>query len=490
MTDFMPNTYASLSVGSMPAGRDEYVLMPMPAHYAADPGQVSLKIGDVVPHPAANGNPPRIQVSLGRVEKIETDTFRKAGCETARWLLRHHIRQAAIDAGQVESFAVPSALQAFCEGLLLGSYRFFRYKKPETVYRPVQVTVRGGEEVQPVLKRMVEQATVACQAANLARDWANEPANVLNPLSLAERTAELAEQTGLKCVILDESQLSEIGAGGILSVGKGSLTPPRLIILEYPGRGVDSPTRPVILVGKAITFDSGGYSKKSVDMIQTMKFDKSGGLAVLGALKAAAELELKTPLVGIICAAENMISASAYRPDDIITCLSGTTVEIISTDYEGRLLLADGLTYAQRTYQPRCLIDLATLTRGITVSLGRFRAGLFANEDRLAEQLAAAGDETGEPLWRMPLDEDYFVNIQGDHADLKNDGGDAGHAIYGALFLHQFIQEGIPWAHLDIRGVAINLLEEREIPLGATGFGVRLLIRFLQNLEQPHTGLN
>ncbi len=488
MTDFKTNTYVILAAGPLPVDPHEYWLTPTPALPGAEPGGVSMKIGDIVLLPASSESPARMQISLGLAGKIEADAFRRAGCEAARWMLHHHIHQAAIEAGQVEAYDIPAALQAFCEGLLLGSYRFHRHRQPEVIYRPIQVTVRGREETQPELIRMIRQVTVTCQAANLARDWANEPANVINPLSLAERAAGLAEQTGLKCSVLDERQLSKIGASGILSVGKGSLTPPRLIVLEYPGHGEDPRGRPVVLVGKAVTFDSGGYSKKSVEIIQTMKFDKSGGLAVLGAVQAAAQLELKPPLVGIICAAENMISGSAYRPDDIITCLSGTTVEIVSTDFEGRLLLADGLTYAQRSFQPRYLIDVATLTRGISVSLGRFRAGLFTNHDLLAERLIAAGNETAERLWRMPLDEDYLVNIEGDHADLKNDGGDAGHAIYGALFLQQFVQSGIPWAHLDIRGVAINLLEEREIPVGATGYGARLLIRFLQNLEDQSGG--
>jgi leucyl aminopeptidase len=274
-----------------------------------------------------------------------------------------------------------------------------------------------------------------------------------------------------------------MGAGAITSVGKGSSTPARMIILEYPGSGDGQKQKPVVLVGKAITFDTGGYSLKDVNAIRTMKFDKSGGMVVLGVLKAAAELRLKTPLVGIICAAENMISGGAYRPDDIINSLSGKTIEIVTTDAEGRLVLADGLTYAQRYFQPRSLIDIATLTGGIVTALGKFRAGLFSNDDALAEQLFAAGVASHERLWRMPLDDDYFVNMKGVYADIKNSGGRDGAPIYGALFLKQFIEEGTSWAHLDIAGVAENLIEEYYIPIGATGFGVRLLLQYLESLE-------
>ncbi len=239
---------------------------------------------------------------------------------------------------------------------------------------------------------------------------------------------------------------------------------------------------PTVLVGKAITFDTGGYSIKGKDGIVGMKYDKCGGVTVLAALQAAAALKLPAPLVGIIAAAENMVSAQAYRPDDIITSLSGKTIEIVSTDAEGRLVLADALTYAQQNYQPRAIIDLATLTGGVVMALGRARAGLMSNNDELAMALYQAGEDTGERLWRLPLDEAFSQAMQGEDADLRNSGGREGHAILGGAFLQAFVADDQPWAHLDIAGMADTPKDLPYAPKGATGFGVRLLIDYLEKL--------
>jgi leucyl aminopeptidase len=267
-----------------------------------------------------------------------------------------------------------------------------------------------------------------------------------------------------------------MGAGALLSVGKGSRTPSRLIVLEYPGKVPEANTDPVVLVGKAITFDTGGYSIKDTSGIQGMKYDKCGGLAVIATLWAAAQLKLKTPLIGLIPAAENMISSEAYRPDDILTSLSGKTIEVLSTDAEGRLVLADALTYAQRMFKPRAVIDLATLTGGVVVALGHIRAGMMANDDRLAGQLLSAGEAAYERLWRLPLDEEYFELIKGDEADIKNSGGREGAPIFGGIFLKQFVDDQVPWAHLDIAGMASPSKDLPYCPQGATGSGVRLLL--------------
>jgi leucyl aminopeptidase len=272
-----------------------------------------------------------------------------------------------------------------------------------------------------------------------------------------------------------------MGSNGILTVGKGSSAQPRMIILEYQGHKSHS-ENPIILVGKAITFDTGGYSIKSVDGIKGMKLDKMGGITVLGTLLLAAKLRIPLNIVGIICAAENMISQDAYRPDDIITTLSGKTVEILSTDAEGRLVLADGLTYAQQKFSPQCIIDFATLTGGIVTALGKIRAGLFSNNDDLSNQLFAAGEKTNERLWRMPLDDDYFEFIKGDDSDLKNAGGKEGHPIMGGIFLKQFIESNVPWAHIDIAGAAISPNAEHYQPKGANGFGIRMMVDFLNSL--------
>jgi len=220
-----------------------------------------------------------------------------------------------------------------------------------------------------------------------------------------------------------------------------------------------------------------------VDGIQGMKFDKLGGITVLASVLAASVLEIPINVVGIICAAENMISDVAYRPDDIIKTLSGKTVEILSTDAEGRLVLADGLTYAQRNYKPHCIIDFATLTGGIVVALGKIRAGLFSNNSELSDQLYNSGENTFERLWPMPLDDDYFEFIKGDDADLKNSGGREGHPIMGGIFLKQFVESDIPWAHIDIAGAATSSKSENYQPKGANGFGIRLIVDYLNNLK-------
>jgi leucyl aminopeptidase len=238
-----------------------------------------------------------------------------------------------------------------------------------------------------------------------------------------------------------------------------------------------------VLVGKALTFDSGGYMVKDRQAIVGTKYDKAGGAAVLGALHAAAALHLEMPLVGVIPAAENMISAEAYRPDDILHSLSGKTVEVANTDAEGRLALCDALTYACRHYQPRALVDIATLTYGVVTALGKLRAGLMSNDDALAGALLAAGERSGERLWRLPLDAEYLELLHSDAADLKNYSGSSGASpVTGGVFLEQFVPPGVPWAHLDILGTAATDVDLPYCPKGATGFGVRLLLDYLAQL--------
>jgi leucyl aminopeptidase len=319
---------------------------------------------------------------------------------------------------------------------------------------------------------------------NLTRRWAHEPPNVINPITLGKRAAKLAKEIGVKCKVYGAAELDKMGAGAILAVGAGSKTPSQLITLEYPGRKQDSKSTPVLVVGKTITFDSGGYSLKVTPPgMLGMKFDKCGGMAVFGILKAAAELELPVPVVGIVAAAENMVSSEAYRPNDIITSLSGKTIEIISTDAEGRMVLSDALTFACTHYQPRVVIDLATLTGGVVTALGNVRAGLMSNNDVLAGSLFASGERTYERLWRFPLDEEYFELIRGSDSDIKNSAGvPLAHTIVGGMFLKQFVPEGIPWAHIDIAGTA-TVDSKAGVARSATGFGVRLILDYLQHME-------
>jgi leucyl aminopeptidase len=442
-------------------------------------GSPGKSTGDILLREAPDGAR-TVLVSLGSSDHPTPETFRQAGGSLARWLKNAGADSATIDASAVAALDVPGSLPALLEGLYLGAFEFSQYKSDNHQAKEVKLFVTGGDDTAA----LVQRSAALTHAVNLARAWAHEPANIINPVTLAERVVDLAQQHGLKVTVFDETQLAEMQAGGLLSVGKGSRSQPRLIVMEYAGKNVPADTRPVVLVGKAITFDTGGYSMKDVTNIQGMKYDKSGGVTVAAIMQAVAELQLDLPVIGIISAAENMVSADAYRPDDILTMMSGKTVEIISTDAEGRLVLADALTYAQQTYQPRAIIDLATLTGGIVTALGRVRAGIFSNNDALSEQLIGAGEQTHERLWRMPLDDDYLKSIKGDDADLKNSGGREGHPIMGGIFLKQFVSDDIPWAHLDIAGVADTPKDLPYSPKGATGFGVRLIVAYWEGLRE------
>jgi leucyl aminopeptidase len=452
----------------------EIIFKPSPISSA--PGLPGEQIGDCLLI-QEKSDKSKLIVSLGKSDKLILDTYRQAGGAAAKWLQSCNVKEAylAKDIFRNDEFI------ALLEGFRLGAFTFNRYKKPikESMVTTVFILQTGDYEN---CVKTLERIEIVTDAVNMARDWGHEPANVINPGTLAERAGYISEKYGLKITILDENKLSENNAGGILSVGKGSKTQPRLIILEFSGTPRSIDQKPIVLIGKAITFDTGGYSLKDATNIRGMKYDKSGGVSVVAILKAIARLKLDIPVIGIIPAAENMVSSDSYRPDDIITMMSGKTVEIISTDAEGRLILADSLTYAQNHFQPRAIIDMATLTGGVVLALNRFRAGLLSNNDSLAEQLFQSGEHTHERLWRFPMDEDYFKLIKGDDADLKNSGGREGATISGAVFLKQFVADEIPWAHLDIAGTADQPKAMSYCPQGASGFGIRLLIDYLEKL--------
>jgi len=469
-----------------PAKGSRLRILPRPAPKAPRPGELTDQVGDIQWTPAPPGKKtatalPTLTVSIGLSGAVTPDVLRRAGGTAAGWLIDHHIDRACVDPAEIDALS-DQAVPAFCEGLALGAFRFRNHRTDKKRVRKVVIDVLTDAGGRSPMTKALQGVSVVCDGVNLAREWGHEPANVINPATLAARLETLARDADIKCKIYDDRQLKRMNAGALLAVGAASETPSRLIVLEYGGTTRSKQARPVVLVGKAITFDTGGYSLKDKDGIVGMKYDKCGAMAVIGAIQAAAAMKLNTPVVGIIAAAENMIAGNAYRPNDIITTLSGKTVEIISTDAEGRLALADGLTYAQKQYKPRAIIDLATLTGGIVVALGGVRAGLFSNDDALSESLMAAGEDTAELLWRMPLDDDYLQYIKGDDSDLKNSGGRKAHPVMAAIFLKQFVDDKIPWAHLDIAGVAEVDKDQPYCPKGATGFGVRLLMRYLQSL--------
>jgi len=452
------------------------VILFAPAPETVTPDSPGKEAGDILYKPEKR----QVIVSLGSIKKISAESMRRAAGLSAKWLHKHNVQEIGLELQSTQGYDVSleNAVQAVVEGMVLGGFRFESYKSEK---KDREITVNLLAENSETVTPLVGDAMIAAEAVNLSRAWSHEPANIINPVTLAERTQELAKAYDLKCTMLDERQLNEMGAGAIVAVGKASATPSRLIILEYAGQANE---KPVVLIGKSITFDTGGYTIKSAEGIVGMKYDKCGGMTVIATLVAAARLELKTPLVGIIAAAENAISGAAYRPNDILRTLSGKTVEIVSTDAEGRLVLCDALTYTQQNFQPRAMIDLATLTGGVVVALGDVRAGLFANNDTLANALFQSGERTHERLWQLPMDDEYLEMLKSDDADTKNSTGiRKAHPIIGGIFLKQFVAEEIPWAHLDIAGLATTEKELPYCPKGGTGFGVRLLLDYLKTVN-------
>ncbi len=390
------------------------------------------------------------------------------------------------------AFALPAASDhtpetiaaAITEGSLLGGYRFLEYKsdlKPEDRRDVDELILLAPEHAAEEAARGVARGGAVARGVNLARDLANLPPNDLTPARLAERARELAVAFGLPITVLGPVEMREQGFGGILAVGQGSVNEPRFITIDYGAQYTDAPT--ICLAGKGMTFDSGGISIKPAENMDAMKMDMSGAAAVLGALHAIAEMQLPLHVVALIGAAENMPGGSAYRPGDILKTLSGKTIEVLNTDAEGRIVLADVLTYAQR-YNPSAIIDLATLTGAISVALGPHAIGLFANDDALAQRLLRAGEAAGERAWQLPLWQPYREMVKSEIADVRNAAGRQGGAITAAAFLNAFAGD-YPWAHLDIAGTAWTDSKPKAYqPKGATGVGVRLLLQALRDWRQ------
>ncbi len=382
--------------------------------------------------------------------------------------------------------AAADLAQAVVEGSRLGLYRLDRYKtSPEDrekaeKARRLDALVLLAAEGQPPSEVSAGAAIgeIVAEAVAWARDIVAMPSNDATPRRMAAYARELAEAGGFRATILGLEELKELGAGGILAVNRGShqFEPAQFGILEYDGTG--GAAAPVVLVGKGITFDTGGISLKPAENMEQMKYDKAGSVAVLATFKAVSALRLPVRLVGLCPWTENMPSGSSYKPGDVLTFLNGKTAEIVNTDAEGRLILADALAYASR-YRPAAVIDLATLTGACKVALGSQAAGLMTNDAALAARVKAAAEATGERVWELPLFDEYKDQIKSDIADVKNTGGREAGAITAAMFLKQFVD--YPWVHLDIAGVAWSDKEQPYIPKGAVGFGVRLLTQFLRD---------
>ncbi len=423
-------------------------------------------------------------VGLGEKTKAGLDTFRQAAALAANKAVELKARTAALvlHAAPGGRFDAATLAQVIAEGTYYGSYRYDEYVTGNEDGRLSALEVELiDSDLQRLrkLKAPLARGTVIGRAQSYARTMANRPGNVMNPPALAQEAKKLAAGTpGLTCTVLDEKQMKQKGMGGVLAVGGGSNRPPRFIVVRYVSKHARARKLPrVALVGKAITFDSGGISIKPAANMDQMKLDKSGGLAVLATMKAAAELKLPIEVYGIIPSAENMPGPASFRPGDIVTTFSKKTVEVQNTDAEGRMILCDGIEYAVKQ---GCdvIIDIATLTGACMVALG-----LMSNDEALARQLKKAAEMSGEKLWQLPCGEQYAEEMKSKIADLKNIGSKWGGACTAAAFLRQFAGEK-KWAHIDMAGMDVFEKPKESVSAGASGYGVRLLTTYLINLAK------
>ncbi len=419
---------------------------------------------------------------LGKIEKVGLEQIRqavgRASLRAREMGLRTLAAAATSFSYKMEDTTIHDVGEAIVEGALLALYKFSKYKVMESnnsKYIEEIRLVEGDKNKVGEVEKGVEQGKVISESVTFVRDLINSPANEMTPSILAEVAKKVAKVNRIRCTILSKRQIERLGMGAYLGVAKGSQEPPKFIILEYNGskRG----DKPMVIVGKAITFDSGGISLKPSEGMGKMKYDMAGGAITIGVVRAASLLHLPLNLIGLLPATENMPGGAASRPGDILHSMSGRTIEIVSTDAEGRLALSDALYYATR-YKPRWIIDIATLTGACVIALGEHAIGMLGNDKELKERLTKAGDKTWERVWEMPLWDEYIEQIKSPIADMKNSGGKGGGVITAAGFLSKFV-EGYPWAHLDIAGIAWNDTDKSYIPAGASGVGVRLLVQLL-----------
>ena len=407
---------------------------------------------------------------LGEKEKLNNERLREAGGSAGAYCRERALKSITLEPSNIGDSE--GQITPFFEGMLLSSYSFSVYKSEKKTYRP-QFTLRG---IKGKTKKSIEETAKLIESVFLSRDLINTPSNDLTPEKLAKKALRLGSKK-TKVKVLDRAAIAREGMDALLAVSKGSKNPPKLIILQYRGGN----TGPVVLIGKSITFDSGGISIKPSSGMEKMKYDMAGGAAVLGCIKAAEALDLPIHLIAILPAAENMPGGSATRPGDIVSTISGKTIEVINTDAEGRLTLADAIDYAKR-FDPEYIIDIATLTGACSVALGNEAAAAMSNSEELMKKAVHASEKTGEKLWPMPLYEEYREYLKSDVADIRNTGTDrSGSLVTAAYFLKEFVQE-IPWLHIDIASVAWTDRDRPYIPKGASGFGVRLLIALLREI--------
>jgi leucyl aminopeptidase len=444
-------------------------------------GEIKGKLGEVNIIHTLGKLPARIVaiVGLGRRENFTVDGIRGVTGEFCRVLRKVNCHKIAtiLHGTGVGGVEPEVSAQAITEGALLGLYSFTKYKKSEYENIEEMLIVVREEEIVPILERTISKGKLIAEAVNLARDMGNEPANYMTPSQMAEIAQEMASKYDLESKIFDREDMEAIGMGAFLGVAKGSNQLPKLIILSY--RGNEGSEKALGFLGKGITFDSGGISIKPSEGMADMKDDMAGAAAVMTALVAIAQLKPKINVTAIIPATENLPSGSALKPGDVLKAMNGKTIEVISTDAEGRLILADALSYAHKL-RLSPLIDLATLTGACRVALGLSYSGLFGNDQNLIDKILGAAQRTGEKMWYMPMPDEYKEQIKSEIADIKNTGNRYGGALTAALFLAEFV-DNTPWVHIDIAGPRLSNKDSGYMVKGATGFGVRTLIELALN---------
>jgi len=427
-----------------------------------------------------NNETPRVLlVGIGKESEIDLETIRRVAGSASRVVRDTGVKKAGI---YLPSFTTSSLKQhdvaeALVQAFIMGSYNetYYKTKELEKIKRIEEITLFDPNYYK-TLEQRANTGKVIAEAVNYCRKLAWGPGNIVTPTMLAEEANRIGKDQNLKVTVFDREKAQEVGLHSFLAVARGTEEPPKFIIMEYGAEHKET----VALIGKGITFDTGGISLKSRDEMSSMKADMTGGAVVLAVMEAASKLSLPVHLVGIIPATDNMPDGKAYHPGDVVKSYSGQTIEVISTDAEGRMILNDALSYAAKNYQPKAMFDFATLTGAMHVALGDHAIGYFTNQDWVSEKLEQASEKSGEKIWRMPLWEEYDEQLQSDVADIKHTGGRPAGAITAARFLSKFVME-TPWAHLDIAGHPEQKTDKDYNPKGSKGPAVRLIIEMLKN---------
>ena len=438
------------------------------------------KIGKIAVIPTGITAQRILLAGIGKKEKFTNDTIRYVSGKIAQKAKELKVKEFSIILPPNAVADPISSVSQIVEGCKMASYRFEKYKSEKEHIVPELVIISPKSDK---ITKAIRTAEIVAGGSVFAKSIANLPPNECTPTTLANFARDMAKKNKMKFTVISKKELKSKGFGGITAVGQGSKNEPKMIIIEHnKGRTTE---KPIVLVGKAVTFDTGGISLKPGEKMDEMKFDKCGGCTVLGIMKSVSELKLPINVVGIVPSVENMPGGESYRPGDIIKLYSGKTAEILNTDAEGRLILADALSYGEKHYSPRAIIDFATLTGACIIALGTNVAAMISSNDRLKQKILDASKRTTEELWELPLNDDYMDMIKSDVADMKNVGiGRAAGTITAAAFLRNAIND-TPWVHIDIAGVAWTQVATKEKPYnpkGATGFGVRLILEYLQDL--------